>query len=237
MQTLAELGLVGMLFLLLFVGAVIAGLWRQSRRALEVPARRMVAVAAGGAFVAWLAHTSVDWLHNIPGVTGVALCATAALVAPWARRRGSSISTRIIVVAVVGLAAVAAADSVGRLAFADKDRIDARDSLRSDPVEALRLANRSLSLKDQSVPTLYIKSAAYARLGRYRESRATLLEAAKVEPRDHLTWALLGDLSARRGKFRQARAYYKRSLILNPRNPFVKTLVEDPRSALSQTGE
>jgi tetratricopeptide (TPR) repeat protein len=139
------------------------------------------------------------------------------------------------VVAVVGLAAVAAADSVGRLAFADKDRIDARDSLRSDPVEALRLANRSLSLNDASVPALYVKSAAYARLGRYRESRATLLEAAKIEPRDHLTWALLGDLSARRGRFRQARAYYKRSLALNPRNPFVKTLAEHPRTAITQT--
>jgi hypothetical protein len=237
MQTLAELGLVGMLFLLLFVGAVIAGLWRQSRRALEVPARRTVAVAAGGAFVAWLAHTSVDWLHNIPGVTGVALCAAAALVAPWARRRGGSMSTRILVVGLVGLAAVAAADSVGRLAYADKDRIDARDSLRSDPVEALRLANRSLSLNDASVPALYVKSAAYARLGRYRESRATLLEAAKVEPRDHLTWALLGDLSARRGKFRQARAYYKRSLALNPRNPFVRALAEHPRAAITQTPE
>jgi O-antigen ligase len=237
MQTLAELGLVGMLFLLLFAGAVLAGLWRQSRRARELLQRRMVAVAAGGAFVAWLAHTSVDWLHNIPGVTGVALCAAAALVAPWARRRGSSLSARIVAVGLVGLAAVAAADSVGRLAYADKDRIDARDSLRSDPVEALRLANRSLSLNDASVPALYIKSAAYARLGRYRESRGALLQAVEVEPRDHLTWALLGDLAARRGKFGQARAYYKRSLALNPRSPFLKALAKNPRGAIPETTE
>jgi tetratricopeptide (TPR) repeat protein len=237
MQTLAELGLVGMLFLLLFVGAVIAGLWRQARRARELPERRMVAVGAGGAFIAWLAHTSVDWLHNIPGVTGVALCAAAALVAPWARRRGTSISARMVAVGLVVLVAVAAADSVGRLAYAEKDRIDARDSLRSDPVEALRLANRSLSLNDSSVPALYIKSAAYARVGRYRESRDVLLEAAKIEPRDHLTWALLGDLAARRGKFAQARAYYERSLALNPRNPFVRTLAKDPRSAIAQSAK
>jgi hypothetical protein len=235
MQTLAELGLVGMLFLLLFAVAVLAGLWRQSRRALERPARRMVAVAAGGAFVAWLAHTSVDWLHNIPGVTGVALCAAAALIAPWQRRRGTSLSARVVAVALVGVAAVAAADSVGRLAYAEKDRIDARDSLRSDPVEALRLANQSLALSDDSVPALYVKSAAYARLGMYRESRATLLEATDLEPRDHLTWALLGDLSARRGKFRQARAYYRRSLALNPRNPFVRNLVRHPRAAVPQS--
>jgi tetratricopeptide (TPR) repeat protein len=236
MQTLAELGVVGMAFLLLFVGAVMAGLWRQSRRARELPARRMAAVAAGGAFVAWFVHTSVDWLHNIPGVTGVALCAAAALVAPWARRTGHSITVRIVAVALVGLAAVAVADSVGRIAYADKDRIDARDSLRSDPVEALRLANRSLSLNDDSVPALYVKSAAYARLGRYRDSQATLLEAAELEPHDHLTWALLGDLSARRGRFAQARAYYRHSLRLNPRNEFVRALAKDPRSTVSQTG-
>ena len=230
MQTLAELGLVGMLFLLLFVGAVVAGLWRQSRRARQLPERRMVAVAAGGAFVAWLAHTSVDWLHNIPGVTGIALCAAVALVSPWARRP-SRPSARIAVVALVGVLAVVAADSVGRLAYADQQRIDARDSLRSDPVEALRLANRSLAFNDESVPALYVKGAAYARLGRYRESRAALLEAAKLEPRDHLTWALLGDLAARRGDEQAARRYYRRSLALNPRNPFVKALARDIPSA------
>ena len=230
MQTLAELGLIGMLFLLLFVGAVIAGLWRQSRRARELPERRIVAVAAGGAFVAWLAHTSVDWLHNIPGVTGIALCAAAALVSPWARRRGRArASARIAVGAVVALFAVLAADSVGRLAYAEKDRMDARDALRSDPVEALRLANRSFAYNDKSVPALYIRGAAYARLGRYRDARAALLQAAEIEPRNHLTWALLGDLAARRGKLKQAKAYYRHSLALNPQNDFVKTLVRDPR--------
>ncbi len=236
LQTLAELGLVGMLFLCLFVGAVLAGLWRQSRRALQLPERRIVAVAAGGAFVAWFAHTSVDWLHNIPGVTGVALCAAVALTAPWTRRPGSSVSARIVTVALVAVAAVAAADSVGRLAYAEAERLDARGALSSDPVEALRLANESLAFNNESVPALYLKSAAYARLGRYREARQGLLEAVELEPRDHLTWALLGDLSARRGHFREARRYYRRSLRYNPRNPFVRDLVRHPRSAVQPGG-
>jgi Flp pilus assembly protein TadD len=132
-------------------------------------------------------------------------------------------------VALVTVLAVLAVDSVGRLAYSEKERIDARAALRSDPVEALRLANRALAYNGESVPALYIKGAAYARLGRYREARAALLEAVQIEPRDHLTWALLGDLSARRGRFRQARAYYRRSLALNPQNEFVKTLARDPR--------
>jgi O-antigen ligase len=232
LQTLAELGLVGMVFLLLFLGGVAAGLWHQSRRALERPERRVVAVAAGGAFVAWLAHTSVDWLHNIPGVTGVALCAAVALVAPWTRRRGGRLPSRIVTVALVAVLAVAAADSVGRLAYAEKDRLDARDALRSDPVDALRLANRGLALNDQSVPLMYLKSAAYARLGRYHQARRALLDAAELEPRDHLTWALLGDLAARRGDFRLARRYYRRSLSLNPQSEYLPALVKNPRSAV-----
>jgi hypothetical protein len=234
LQVLAELGLVGMVFLLLFVGAVFAGLWRQSRRALERPERGILAVAAGGTFVAWLLHTSVDWLHVIPGLTGVALCAAAALVAPWRRRSGGSLTTRIVTIALVAVAAVAVADSVGRLAYADKERMDARDSLRSDPVESLRLANKALALNDESVPALYARAAAYARLGKYRHARGTLLDAVDLEPHDHLTWALLGDLAARRGDFRSARRYYRRALALNPQSAAIRALAKDPRSAVRQ---
>ena len=188
--------------------------------------------------MAWLTHTSVDWLHNVPGVTGIALCAAAALVSPWARRRGSgALGRRIVIVALVVAAAVAAADSVGRLAYAETDRIDARDALRSDPVEALRLANRSLSLNDESVPALYIKSAAYARLGRYRLARRSLLEATRLEPSDHLTWALLGDLAVRRGEFRVAKRHYQRALELNPKSGLLRQLARDPRSAISSPAQ
>jgi len=183
--------------------------------------------------VAWLAHTSVDWLHNIPGVTAIAVCAAVALLAPWTKHRARSTSARLLAVALVALATVVAADSVGRLAYADKYRIDARETLRSDPVESLRLANESLSLNDNAMLAYYVKSAAYARLGRYREARSTLLEATEREPRDHLTWALLGDLTARRGRFREARGYYERSLHLNPRSPFLRALAGDPRRAMA----
>jgi hypothetical protein len=48
--------------------------------------------------------------------------------------------------------------------------------------------------------------------------------------------ALLGDLEARRGKLRAARRNYRRSLQLNPRNPFVRDLAKDARSAIRQSG-
>jgi O-Antigen ligase/Tetratricopeptide repeat len=234
LQVLAELGLVGVLALLAFIGAVFAGLWGQARRAKESAAPRFVAVGAGGAFVAWLSHTSVDWLHNLPGVTGIALCAAAALVAPWSSAVGSRRLTtgRIVAVAAASVAAIAAAYSVGRLAIADQYRIDARDELRSDPVEALRLANQSLGFYDQSLPALYVKGAAYARLGRYRAARRAILRATRLEPHDHVPRALLGDLAVRRGDFETARRAYRRASELNPKSKAIRELARNPRAAL-----
>ena len=234
LQVLAELGLVGALALLAFIGAVFAGLWRQARRAKGSTVRRVVTVAAGGTFIAWLAHTSVDWLHNLPGVTAIALCAAAALVAPWSRasRNRRLTSGRILAVVAVCVVGIAAAYSVGRLAIAEHYRIDARDELRSDPIQALRLANQSLAFNDESLPALYVKGAAYARLGRYRAARGALIQATRLEPHDHLPWALLGDLAVRRGDFRAARRFYRRSSKLNPRSEFIEVLARNPRAAL-----
>jgi cytochrome c-type biogenesis protein CcmH/NrfG len=194
----------------------------------------MLAVAAGGAFVAWLIHTSVDWLHIIPGVTGVALCAAAALLAPWSRRAPSRRlgPGRVVAVLIAAVAIIAAADSVGRIAAADKYRIDGRDKLRSDPVEALKLANRSLALNDQSLPAVVVKAAAYARLNRYNDARRALLEGIRLEPHNAVTWALLGDLAVRRGDLRAARRAYRRASKLDPRNDEIRSLGKDPRSAL-----
>lgn len=234
LQVLAELGLVGAIALLVFLGAVFAGLWRTARRGVESPGRRALAVGAGGAFAAWLAHTSVDWLHILPGVTGVALSAAAGLVAPWSHGVAPrAFSTRRILVTIaMAVAVLAAADSIGRIAGADRYRVKARDTLNSDPIEALRLANRALALNDRSVPAHVIKSAAYARLGDYAEARDTLLEASELEPSDPLPWLLMGDLAARRRDFRAARSAYERALELNPKDSFLPALVEDPRNAL-----
>jgi hypothetical protein len=236
MQLLAELGIPGLLALLAFVGAVFAGLWRTSRRGVTSLGRRAAAVAAGGAFAAWLAHTSVDWLHLLPGVTGIALCAAAGLLAPWSRRSaGRALATgRILAVVLTAVAVLAAADLTGRLAAAEHYRLQSRDALNNDPVHALRLANDSLALNSDSLPALYMKSAAYARLGRYTAARATLLQATRTEPHSAQPWALLGDLAVRRGAFRTAKIDYGKAARLDPKDGVIPALAKDPRSALPQ---
>src|SRR5207302_1348115 len=58
LQTLAELGIVGGLLLLAFLGAVALGFFRTARAARGSPLAVGVAVAAGGAFTSWLVQTS-----------------------------------------------------------------------------------------------------------------------------------------------------------------------------------
>ncbi|MDX6639505.1 MAG: hypothetical protein QOF12_516 [Solirubrobacteraceae bacterium] len=234
MQLLAELGIPGLLALLVFVGAVLRGLWNTARLGRASPGRRALAVAGGGAFTAWLMHTSVDWLHLLPGVTGVALCAAAGLLAPWSRGRpGHGLAPGRLQAVVVGVVAVlAAALLVGRIALAEHYRLDGRAKLTSDPVAALRLANKALAYNGQSVPALYIKSAAYARLNQYAPARAALVRATGLEPHNPLPWALLGDIAVRHRNLPTAKREYRRAAALDPKDALLAGLAHDPTSAV-----
>jgi len=57
-----------------------------------------------------------------------------------------------------------------------------------------------------------------------------LLDATRREPRNFVTWALLGDLAGRQGDVRAARAYYRRAARLNPRDVGIAKLARSPRA-------
>jgi len=85
LETLSELGTVGMLLLLGFLGAVAAA----ARRALAGKAaiRPAEAAAVSATFAAWLGHASVDWDWEMPALTGVALVLSTTLFQRGRRRR------------------------------------------------------------------------------------------------------------------------------------------------------
>lgn len=235
LQTLGELGVVGGAALALFLGAVLFGFARRVRGARGRLEDRGLAVAAGGAFLVWLVHTSVDWLHLIPGVTGLALASAAVLVGPWRREEGGRSSTaRRGTVLVLAVAIVFGAALVGRSALAESYRSDARDLLGTAPARAAAKADDSLALDDEALDTYYVKAAAYAQLDEYEKARSTLLEATRREPHDFVTWGLLGDLAVRRGALGQARRAYGQAARLNPRHPGIRALAKDPTTALDE---
>ncbi|MDQ3435060.1 MAG: O-antigen ligase family protein [Actinomycetota bacterium] len=226
-QSLAELGLVGTLLLAIFVLAVLTGLARRALAARADPAQVGIVVAAGGAFTAWLVQTAFDWVHLVPGITGLALCAAACLVGPWQRPVGHATRrTRVGVAVVCGVLVLLGAVMLGRATLADHYRSRGEDALSSDPRRALSDADRSLDLNGEALPALYLQAAAYARLDDYARARATLLKASRLEPHDHVPWVLLGDLATRRGDVSLARRLYSRAAALNPRDISLSELAE-----------
>lgn len=227
LQTLGELGLVGSLGLVAFIGAVLLGFWRTARGCPSRRANPAIAVAAGGTFLVWFFQTSVDWMHLIPGVTGIALCAAVSLM-PAARPLGRKVPVGAIVLVAVlaGLAAYPVANQLVALRLQSK----ASDKLRSDPIGSLEASRDSLSLQPAQ-RTYFLQSAAFARLGLYEAAHRSLIEATERVPDDFTPWALLGDLAKRRGLNNRADRYYRRAAELNPRDPGLAELSREPRES------
>ena len=226
LQTLAELGLVGILALLAFLGGIGAGLVRRVREAGTDARAVGLTVAAAGTFVTWLVHTSVDWLHVIPGVTGIALFAGAVLVAPWARERGSRASGgHAVAVALCALLSAAGALTVGRAALADRYRSQAEEppGHRTPRTRSARPTTRWRSTTSRSTPTTSSRPPTPAS-ATSSGSLAALREAADREPSNFVTYALMGDLAKRRGDYGLSSDFYRSASERNPRDGLLRDL-------------
>ena len=240
LQAMAELGLVGMLLVLVFALSGIVGFVRLARLGRADGLSRGLAVGAGGAFIAWLAHTSVDWLHIIPGLTAVALLGMAILVAggpaPPEVAPAADPRRRPLALAAVGARAglvVAIAISaawVGRLTLGEHYRSEGNKLLGTNALGALKQSSKALAFDPDTVQGYYLKSAALARLNLYKPARAALFEATfrghGREAKNFVTWVLIGDLAVRREKKTQATTAYTRAAALNPRDQTVKDLAK-----------
>lgn len=239
MQTLAELGLVGALLLVMAVTGVAIGAGRLRRSARGSAGARTTMLAATGVAAVWTVDTSADWMHLLPGVTAVALCAFAVLCragdasteasgrgrplpATGHRLRGLAAGAGAILVLAVGGA------SLLRSGLSQRYLDDAQRALATDPRAAIDDARRALDLDGENLNAYYTQAAGQARFDRAAAARSTLLAAARKDPANLVTWTLLGDLEVRAGDLRAAREYYRRALDLDPREASLKSLVADP---------
>ncbi len=72
LEKLSELGAIGMLLLLAFLGAVGAAARRTLAGKGAIRPAEAAAVVAG--FVVWFGHASVDWDWEMPVLTGMRSC-------------------------------------------------------------------------------------------------------------------------------------------------------------------
>ncbi len=238
LQTLSELGVVGAVLLALALVGVVLGARRLRALARRSPGARTTLVAAAGVAVVWFVDTSGDWMHLLPGVTAIALCAVAALcrigdpdgerVGP---RAGRDLWTLMGAAGAVFLLAVGGA-SLLQAALSRHYLDRARAQLAPDPAAAIRDAQQVLRLDGANLDAYYVKAAGEARFDQAAKARSTLLQAARQSPGTFVTWTLLGDLEARAGDLGASRSYYRHALRLAPREPGLAALAANPLGAL-----
>jgi Flp pilus assembly protein TadD len=210
LETLVELGPVGLALLLLVVGAPLVA---------AVGARRHpLASAAFAAYTAYLVHASVDWDWELPAITVAALVCAAALLAAarreeraldpptWARGAGVAATVAIIVVAFVtltGNSAIAASDEAGD------------DGRWAEAEDEARTAKRWAPWSSEPWQRL---GEAHLGQGAFTEAERDFREAIEREPRNFELWLGLAratDGADRAAALREARR-------LNPFSPEIE---------------
>jgi O-antigen ligase len=215
LETLAELGPVGLLLLL--------GTLALPLLALPAARRFAYAPAAVGAFAAYLVHAGVDWDWEMPAVTVAAIFCAAVLLArgrpdepPWLRGRRRGIALALL----APLAAVALVAHVGNRAAAAS--IAATEA--GDPARGVAEAKRAAAWAPWSEEAWQLRGEAELELGDAASARRSLARALDRNPE---SWSAWFDLAvASRGAERELAL--DRATALNPRSPEVDQVRTKP---------
>ena len=187
LETLAELGLIGLVLLTVALAALLAPL----RRVWRDPS----APAAAGLLAAFLLHAAVDWDWEIPLLVLIPLACGAALLVLDPRRRVVTLTTRrrSALLGLVG-AAVAAAllAHVGNRASADAQAALAAD----DPGRAASAAERARNWMPWSSEGDQLLGEALAERGEDGAARTALQAAARDDPGEWSIWYDLASISS-----------------------------------------
>jgi O-antigen ligase/polysaccharide polymerase Wzy-like membrane protein len=212
LEVLTELGPVGLGLLAVSLGVpLVVGMRRRAQPLMP---------ALVGAYVAYLVHAGVDWDWEIPAVTLTALLLAATLLTAI-DHGGRTMVLRTpftygLIALLVAVGVFSVVGLVGNRAIADSQKAVNSARWRGAEREA-RTAIRWAPWAAQGWQAL---GNAQFGLGREVEARASLLKAARKDPRD---WSIWYDLAvASRGTER--RRAFLRAAELNPRNPNIKVL-------------
>jgi hypothetical protein len=219
LQTLGELGIVGILLLGGFVVLVLASGVRVILRA-GARAKPLLAAALGGA-AAFLVSAAVDWVWQLPVLPVamlllVGVLVSAAIDSPGAGRR------RLPTVLRVGLAvlAVAAIASIAiPLASTSLIRESQAQVRAGDLPGALHSATSAANVEpDSGLPRLQ-QALVLEQAGNFEGAVTEATAATEREEQNWRNWLVLSRVQAEAGEAEAAIASYRRAKLLNPYSP------------------
>jgi hypothetical protein len=223
LETLAELGLVGLLLLAAFVvGSLALGVSmvaRTSTRFRYQPAAPLAVVVAFG-FAA-----ALDWVWQLPAIGAVAV-ACAALLAGAASEGPAPEGTRepllspravsvVTAVVLLPLCALAVLDAVTQLRLVESEHAAAR----GDGGAAISEAQAARALQPWSAAPLLRLALAEERYGSLQVARTAIEEAVRKDAADWRLHLIASRLQAKAGDVEAAARSLDAARSLNPRSP------------------
>ncbi|HEY8584717.1 MAG TPA: O-antigen ligase family protein [Capillimicrobium sp.] len=243
-QTLADLGLVGLALVLAaglaWVAAALRTIGRRRRLPVELAEapERTALLTMATIVTVFAAHSFVDWTWYVPGCMVVALlCAgwvagrgpiadplgtVAAAPAPLRRPRAWLRDPRAVAAAAVCvLAALVVAWAVWQPLRSQQAADEALAALEAGDTEsAMSLAYTARDRNPLALEPLAVLAVAQARSGDQQGALQTLRQATELQPANPEPWARLGDFQFNRLQEPQAAAEsLRRAVALDPNNP------------------
>jgi O-antigen ligase len=220
LQTLGELGILGIAALAGFFLAVLIGGGRTILRVGEECRAPLAAALAG--CVAFCLTATVDWMWQVPAVPVAMLLLASVLVTarrsapsqadspgfPWAARAATSVVALALIVAT----AVPLASS----ALVRQSQSEAKEG---DLGSALDAAMTAEGVEPSAATPRLQLALLYEQAGDLRKAAATALGAAEREETNWRNWLVLSRIEAERGRADAAIAYFRKAKRLNPRSP------------------
>lgn len=226
LETLAELGIVG---LLLIGGSILAVLGSGMIRALRAsPDRRALLAAATAGCMAFATAAAIDWVWELAvlpmaflllaagilaGGLGSSMAGAQRSSASWAAGHPSS-RIALIVLSMASIAAIAVPLAGTASVRASQDRVDA-----AELGLALEKARTAREIQPYAA-TASLQEALVLELGGDLDGAVSMaIDATEDEPTNWRTWMVLSRLEATRGNVEQSVAAYRQARSLNPRSP------------------
>jgi len=219
LQTLGELGIVGLALLLAFLVAIF-GLGGRAMVRAGPPERSWLAAALAGC-AAFCLTAVVDWMWQIP-VLAVAMLLLASLLVTSGRRPGEAsdrslgLPARAGVVVAALVAIVAIAIPLATTAQLRQSEADARAGDLDGALEAARTAQ---NVQPGSAPARLQEALVLEARGEPARGAAAARAAIEREPANWRNWLVLSRLDAELGRAARSARDYAKARSLNPESP------------------
>jgi O-antigen ligase len=215
LEALAELGIVGLVLLVFFIGWVLYVGARTYLFAARSRRTQMAAALAG--IVAFCLGAAYDWLWELP-VLAIAFLLLAAVVVSAGsgeRRRPTPLAFRLGGCAVAVAALVAIAIPLAAVTSIQQSQAAVRSG---DLPHALAEAEDAVRVEPFAAPPRLQQALVLEEAGQIAAAERAARAAVRREPQEWRSWVVLSRLQARSGEAGAALASYRKAKMLNPRS-------------------